>query len=64
MAKAVLTKFLSHLDIQTVLLATGDRLIVENSPTDYYWGCGLDRTGQNQLGKILMQVRTAIRQRN
>lgn len=64
MAKAVLTKFLSHLDIQAVLLATGDRLIIENSPTDYYWGCGLDRTGQNQLGKILMQVRTEIRRRN
>lgn len=63
MREAVLTKFLTHADIQMVLLATGDRLIVENSATDYYWGCGRDRSGQNQLGKILMSVRQEIRQR-
>ena len=63
MRQAVLTKFLTHLDIQDILLCTGDRLIVEDSPTDYYWGCGLDKTGQNQLGKVLMSVRQEIRQR-
>lgn len=63
MREAVLTKFLTHLDIQAVLLSTGDQLLVENSPTDYYWGCGSNKTGQNQLGKILMSVRQEIRQR-
>jgi len=63
MRKAVLTKFLTHLDIQAVLLSTADELIVEDSPTDYYWGCGLEKTGENQLGKILMSVRQEIRQR-
>jgi hypothetical protein len=63
MHKAVLTKFSTHADIQAVLLATGDRLIVEDSPIDYYWGCGLDKTGQNQLGKILAIVRQTIRER-
>ncbi len=58
---AVLTKFLTHLDIQAILLSTGDQSIVENSPTDYYWGCGVEKTGQNQLGKILMSVREKIR---
>ena len=61
MYQAVLTKFLTHTDIQAVLLSTDEALIVEDSPTDYYWGCGSERTGQNQLGKILMQVRQAIR---
>ena len=61
MYQAVLKKFLTHLDIQAVLLSTQEALIVEDSPTDYYWGCGFQRTGQNQLGKILMQVRQAIR---
>ncbi len=61
MAEAVLTKVLTHLDIQAILLSTGDCPIVEDSPTDYYWGCGLDKTGQNQLGKILMSVRERIR---
>ncbi|MEG3859441.1 NADAR family protein [Microcoleus sp. herbarium12] len=63
MREAVLTKFLTHSDIQAILLATGDRLIVEDSPTDYYWGCGCDGTGQNHLGKIMMSVRSEIFQR-
>ncbi|XZN98637.1 MAG: NADAR family protein [Microcoleus sp.] len=62
MCEAVKTKFLTHTDIQQILLKTGDRLIVENSPTDYYWGCGCDQTGQNHLGKILMSVRHDISQ--
>ncbi len=60
---AVLTKFLTHTDIQAILISTGDHLIVENSPTDCFWGCGGDKTGQNHLGKILMSVRQEIRQR-
>ena len=63
MRQAVLTKFLAHSDIQAILLATGDRVIVEDSPRDYYWGCGCDGSGQNHLGKILMSVRTEIFQR-
>jgi N-glycosidase YbiA len=34
---------------------------VEDSPVDYFWGCGIDRSGQNQLGQILMQVRSELR---
>ncbi len=60
MREAILTKFLAHPDIQAILLGTGDRVIVEDSPTDYYWGCGGDGTGQNHLGKILMSVRSEI----
>lgn len=63
MEKAVLTKFLTHPDIQEILLNTAEALIIEDSPTDYYWGCGQEKTGQNQLGKILMKVRQEIRQR-
>ncbi|HEY9669226.1 MAG TPA: NADAR family protein [Coleofasciculaceae cyanobacterium] len=63
MWQGVLTKFMTHPDIQEILLSTGEELIVEDSPTDYYWGCGQDKTGQNQLGKILMKVRSEIRQR-
>jgi ribA/ribD-fused uncharacterized protein len=63
MWQGVLTKFLTHTDIQAILLDTGEELIVEDSPTDYYWGCGQDKTGQNQLGEILMNVRQEVRQR-
>lgn len=61
MREAVLQKFLTHTDIRKVLLFTGDEILVENSPTDYFWGCGADQTGHNQLGKILMNVREQIR---
>lgn len=61
MREAVFQKFLTHQDIQAILLSTGDQLLVENSPTDYYWGCGVDQTGQNHLGKVLMSVRQQIR---
>lgn len=63
MHKAVTTKFLSHTQIQSILLSTGDQMIVEDSPRDYYWGCGLDKSGRNQLGQILMSVRQEIRDR-
>lgn len=61
MRGAVFKKFLTHADIREILLTTGDQLLIENSPTDYFWGCGADKTGQNHLGKILMTVREEIR---
>ena len=61
MREAVFAKFLTHPHLQEQLHATGSELIVENSPTDYYWGCGVDHTGQNHLGKILMEVRQTTR---
>jgi hypothetical protein len=61
MRKAVLRKFETHKDIREVLLSTGDELIVENSPIDYYWGCGKDGSGKNRLGEILMEVREILR---
>lgn len=60
MRDAVLTKFLTYLDLQEILLGTGNETIVEDSPTDYFWGCGLNKTGQNYLGRILMSVRDEI----
>jgi ribA/ribD-fused uncharacterized protein len=61
MRQAVFKKFITHREIREVLLTTGDEVLVENSPTDYFWGCGDDKTGQNHLGRILMLVREEIR---
>ncbi|MBD2457889.1 NADAR family protein [Nostoc sp. FACHB-87] len=61
MKKAVLCKFTTHTDIREILLSTGNDEIVENSPIDYYWGCGADGSGKNMLGIILMEVRDIIR---
>ena len=60
MYRAVWQKFNRHLDIQQILLDTLDAEIIEDSPVDYFWGCGIDRTGENHLGRILMQVRADL----
>lgn len=36
--------------------------LVEASPNDYFWGAGYERTGQNKLGQLLMQVRDELLQ--
>jgi hypothetical protein len=61
MRKAVLQKFRTHAEIREILLSTGDEVLVENSPIDYYWGCGKDGSGKNKLGQILMEVRELLR---
>lgn len=61
MRQAVLHKFETHADIRKVLLSTGDQLIVEKAPRDYYWGCGANGSGKNKLGLILMEVREMLR---
>ncbi|MFM5947390.1 MAG: NADAR family protein, partial [Dolichospermum sp.] len=61
MRVGVLQKFMTHGDIREILLLTGDNILIEDSPIDYFWGCGADGTGENYLGKILMSVRGEIR---
>lgn len=61
MRRAVLKKFQAHADLRATLLDTGDEELVENAPGDYYWGCGADGSGKNMLGRILMEVRAALR---
>lgn len=60
MYRAIWQKFSVHHNIQQVLLDTLNVEIVEDSPVDYFWGCGIDRSGQNQLGRILMRVRSQL----
>ncbi|MEB3217134.1 MAG: NADAR domain-containing protein [Nostocales cyanobacterium 94392] len=60
MREAVLQKFITHLDIREILLETGQQCLVEDSPKDYFWGCGANKTGQNHLGRILMSVREEL----
>ena len=54
-------KFTTHDDIAEILLETAEAELIENSPVDYYWGCGEDGTGYNYLGKLLMKVRHQLR---
>lgn len=52
MFRATLAKFEPHADVRAVLLATDDEEFVEESPTDYYWDCGADGSGQNRLRPV------------
>lgn len=49
--------------LRRLLLSTGERLLVEASPHDKYWGCGSDGHGRNRLGVLLMELRAELRLR-
>jgi len=61
MRDAVYAKFEQNPELKEKLLETGDLKIVENSPVDFFWGVGSDGSGENTLGKILMEVRERLR---
>ena len=60
MLRALRKKFATHAAIRERLGATGEEELVENSPSDFYWGVGADGTGRNRLGHLLMQVRREL----
>lgn len=62
MFKACLAKFQQHPKLRELLLSTGDRVLVEHTENDSYWGDGGDGSGKNQLGITLMQVRGYLKQ--
>jgi ribA/ribD-fused uncharacterized protein len=66
MLRAVTYKFGGNSDLEQKLLATGNETLVEgNYWHDNFWGsCQCEKCGsqgKNHLGKLLMQIRTALR---
>ena len=61
MLEGVLAKFRAHKDIMKKLIETGDEEIIENTDIDYYWGCGENKTGRNEFGKILVKAREILK---
>lgn len=57
MLRILKLKAYQHESVVECLRSTGDALLVEKSPTDYFWGCGANNSGLNMLGKLWMQVR-------
>lgn len=59
-------QFSQHVGPRASLLSTakgkdGSPLdLVESSPHDFFWGRGVDHTGSNHLGALLMRVRTEL----
>ena len=50
-------KLAQHPEAQDALRECGDEEIVEDSPTDYFWGVGADGSGENMLGRLWMKIR-------
>ncbi len=60
--KEILTcKVNQHEYVKKKLIQSGDREIVEDSWRDSYWGWGENRDGENHLGRLWMEVRDEIR---
>ncbi|KAK5169702.1 uncharacterized protein LTR77_005680 [Saxophila tyrrhenica] len=65
------TKGKESTEMARLLLATGERELVEASPTDRIWGVGFaaanagdnrEQWGENRLGKAIMNVRQKLRE--
>jgi ribA/ribD-fused uncharacterized protein len=61
MRTAVQAKFGQSGLLTRELLATGEIRLEEASPWDAFWGTGPFGTGENQLGQLLMELRTELR---
>jgi predicted NAD-dependent protein-ADP-ribosyltransferase YbiA (DUF1768 family) len=64
MKEIVFLKFRNHSYLESLLLKTGDLELIEgNTWNDKFWGVDLKTgKGENNLGKILMEVRTQLRE--
>ncbi len=60
MEEILRAKLEQHDKVRRTLVASGGKEIIENSPTDDFWGIGPDGTGQNTLGKLWMKLRSEI----
>ena len=66
MLTILIDKFTRHDDLRKLLLGTGDEELKEGNywHDNFYGSCSCNRCGdqgQNNLGKILMEIRTALR---
>lgn len=62
MRQIIRAKADQHEYVRRKLLATGDRELIENSWRDDFWGWGPNRDGQNMLGQLWMELRSAIKE--
>lgn len=60
MRRADLAKFMQNADLAALLLATGTAELIEDSPTEPFWGIGPDGKGLNWAGRVIMEVRAKL----
>ena len=49
-----------HPEVRSALLKSGDEEIAEDSSVDSFWGKGKDGSGENQLGRLWMKIRSEL----
>lgn len=64
MKEILIEKVDQHEYVKRKLIDTGDRALVEDSWRDSVWGWGPDQKGQNLLGKIWMEIREELKEKN
>ncbi|PIQ68342.1 MAG: hypothetical protein COV91_04665 [Candidatus Taylorbacteria bacterium CG11_big_fil_rev_8_21_14_0_20_46_11] len=57
MEEILRAKLAEHETVRETLIRSGNRTIVENSPTDSFWGCGPNGDGKNMMGVLWMKIR-------
>jgi ribA/ribD-fused uncharacterized protein len=57
MRKAIFHKFTF---MKELLVSTKNAILQEASPSDYFWGVGKSGSGQNMLGKLIMEFRDSL----
>ncbi len=57
MRRADRAKYTQNADLAALLIATGSAELVEDSPSEPFWGSGPDGLGLNWAGRILMEIR-------
>lgn len=55
------TKVAQHPYVKKKLIESGERLLVEDSWRDDFWGWGPNKDGKNMLGKLWMEVRDEVK---
>lgn len=60
MRSALQAKFEQHPELRALLLSTGERRLVEHTENDDFWGDGGDGSGDNMLGRLLMDLRRQL----
>jgi ribA/ribD-fused uncharacterized protein len=59
MEEILRAKIQQHKKVKSLLLETKRMDIIENSPTDMFWGIG-NGEGKNELGKLWMKLRSEL----
>lgn len=60
MRRADWAKFSQHGDLARLLLATANAQLIEDSPSDPFWGTGPNGDDANWAGRVLMEVRDRL----